>query len=132
MNRNSKHIKLRLEWFEAYRLDKNKNFLQAPVCECGCGEKCHVLLNTRQDLFGFMFNVLMENDCNHCAMFAYAYDEKMYTAIKVENDSDEPVLFYGIEEPDMKFFKNWDDELGLYCYGLVIESKPGEWKIIED
>lgn len=132
MNRNSKQIKVRLEWFAAYGLDKNKNLLQAPVCECGCGEKCHVLLNTKDDLFGFMTNMLIENDCNHCAMFAHTYDGKMYIAIKTDDNPDDSVTLYGIDKLDMEFFKKWNDKFDFHCYGLVVESKPGEWKIIED
>ena len=90
---SNKLIKFRPEWFGAYGLDKDKNFLCAPVCECGCGEKA-VLLLDNQNLFSFMFNVLMENECNHCAIFAHAFDGNMYAALKVENKDDEPVMFF--------------------------------------
>lgn len=55
-----------------------------------------------------------------------------YVALKVGEDDEDPVKFFGIEETDMEFFKEWDDELDLHCYGLMIESNHGEWKIIED
>lgn len=130
---SNKLIKFRPEWFAAYGLDKEKNFLQSPVCECGCGGKMSVLLlKDTQDLFGFMFNMLMENDCFHCGLFAHAFNGNMYVALKVENESDEPVLFFGIEQTDMNFFKEWDDEVNLHCYGLIIETNKGKWKIIED
>lgn len=61
-------IKFRPEWFGAYGLDKNKNFLQAPLCECGCGEKMSLVLETNKDLFQFMNVMLIENDCNHCGI----------------------------------------------------------------
>lgn len=127
-----KMIKFRPEWFSAYGLDKNKNFLQAPLCECGCGEKASLVLETNKDLFQFMNAMLMENDCNHCAIFAYAFDGCMYAALKVENETDDPVLFFQIQESDLGFFREWDDELGLHCYGLIIETRKGLWKIIED
>ena len=131
MNKNKELIKFRPEWFNAYGLDKEKNFLQAPICECGCGEKAVLLLKDKKELFAFMFNMLMENDCNHCAIFTYAFDGTMYAALKVENESDDPVLFFG-QKNNMDFFKEWDDELDFHCYGLMIETKRGEWKIIED
>ena len=125
-------IKFRPEWFGAYGLDKNKNFLQAPLCECGCGEKMSLVLEDIKDLFQFMSMMLMENDCNHCGIFAYAFDGSMYTALKIENETDDPVLFFQIKESDLGFFREWDDELELYCYGLIIETRKGLWKIIED
>lgn len=125
-------IKFRPEWFSAYGLDKNKNFLQSPLCECGCGEKMSLVLEDIKDLFQFMYAMLMENDCNHCGIFAYAFDGSMYAALKVENETDDPVLFFQIKESDLGFFREWDDELELHCYGLIIETQRGLWKIIED
>lgn len=125
-------IKFRPEWFGAYGLDKNKNFLQAPLCECGCGEKMSLVLEDIKDLFQFMSMTLMENDCNYCGIFAYAFDGSMYTALKIENETDDPVLFFQIKESDLGFFREWDDELELHCYGLIIETRKGLWKIIED
>ena len=125
-------IKFRPEWFTAYGLDKDKNFLQSPLCECGCGEKMSLVLEDIKDLFQFMYAMLMENDCNHCGIFAYAFDGSMYTALKVENETDDPILFFQIEESDLGYFREWDDELELHCYGLIIETRKGLWKIIED
>ena len=125
-------IKFRPEWFGSYGLDKNKNFLQAPLCECGCGEKMSLVLEDIKDLFQFMSMMLMENDCNHCGIFSYAFDGSMYAALKVENKTDDPVLFFQIKESDLGFFREWDDELELHCYGLIIETRKGLWKIIED
>lgn len=92
---SNKLIKFRPEWFAAYGLDKEKNFMQSPVCECGCGEKPLLLLKENKELFGFMYNMLMENECEHCGLFAYGFDGTMYAAIKIENPSDDPVLFFG-------------------------------------
>ena len=119
------------EWFGAYGLDKEKNFLQAPTCECGCGGKAVLLLKDEKELFGFMYNVLMENECNHCAIFAHSFDDTMFAALKVDNETDDPILFFSQEE-NMTFFKEWDDELELHFYGLMVESQLCEWKIIED
>ena len=126
-----KKYNIRPEWFGAYGLDKEKNFMQAPTCECGCGGKGVLLINDRKELFGFMYNVLMENECNHCAIFSHSFDDTMFAALKVYNETCEPILFFSQEE-NMTFFKEWDDELELHCYGLMVEIQPGKWKIIEN
>lgn len=131
--------KFRSKSFSGYGLDKEKNFLQAPICECGCGNKCHIMLDDAKELFSFMNTMLMEHECNHCAIFAHAYDDYMYAAIKCIHeddsldDSDETtVKFFGTEDDYHDFFKEWDDEAEFHCYGLLIETRKGEWDIIED
>ena len=50
-----------------------------------------------------------------------------------ELDEDEtPVKFFGAKDDYMEFFQEWDGEVGFHCYGLMIETKIGEWKVIED
>ena len=74
--------KFRNEYFAGYGLNKFKNFMQAPICECGCGGTCEILLNDNKELFGFMNEMLLDNDCDCCAVFAHSYDGKMFAAIK--------------------------------------------------
>ena len=129
--------KFRNESFAGYGLNKFKNFLQAPVCECGCGGKGSILLKNREDLFGLMHTLLMDNECDCCAIFAHAFDGNMYTAIKCKSnetiDIDEtPINFFGAKDDYLEFFQEWDGEVGFHCYGLLIESKKVEWKVIED
>lgn len=132
--------KFRAKCFEAYGLNNFRNFLAAPECECGCGSKGVLILEDTKDLFGFMNDMLEEHECNHCAIFAHTFDDKMYVAIKLDeveareyDDPEEyPIKFLGIEETDMTFFKEVDAEFGLHCYGLMIQNKDGNWEIIED
>ena len=132
---SNKLIKFRNESFAGYGLDKNKNFLQAPKCECGCGGSCSVLLKNREELFSLMYDLLEDNECDCCAVFAHSYDENFYVAIKtdvmIDDEDDEPIKFFGIEN-DLDFFRDWADNVGLHCYGLLIEHKRGSWKIIEN
>ena len=51
-----KKFNIRPEWFGAYGLDKEKNSMQAPTCECGCGSKGVLLIDNRKDLFRFMYD----------------------------------------------------------------------------
>lgn len=137
------NYKFRNESFAGYGLNKFRNFLSAPVCDCGCGGKASLLLKNREELFGFMNAVLMDNECNCCAIFAHAYDGNMYVAIKCISDEEEldtldfteddmPIKFFGAKDDYLEFFQEWDGEVGFHCYGLMIETKKGEWKIIED
>ena len=128
--------KFRNESFAGYGLNKFKNFMSTPECDCGCGSKGKLLIKENEELFGFMNAILMDNECDCCAIFAHAYDENMYVAIKCiyddeELDEDEtPVKFFGVKN-DMDFFQEMDAQIGLHCYSLMIETKQGEWKIIE-
>ena len=126
-------IKFRAKCFEAYGLNKFRNFMSAPDCECGCGGKGSLILKTEEDLFGFMYNMLMDNECNCCGIFAHGYDDKMYAAIKGEyEDNEDPVDFFGVEETDTDFFKELDATCGLHCYGLLVQNHKGTWDIIEE
>ena len=130
--------KSKKENFASYGLNKFKNFMQSPVCECGCGGSYSILLKNREELFGLMNNLLMDNDCDCCAIFAHAYDGNLYTAIKCisdeesSNEDDTPVKFFGAKDDYLDFFQEWDGEVGFHCYGLMIETEKGKWKVIEN
>ena len=57
--------KFRNEYFAAYGLNKFKNFLNAPICECGCGNKTHILLKDDEALLNLTGQLLSEHDCEH-------------------------------------------------------------------
>lgn len=122
----------RPEWFSAYGLDKEKNFILSPECPCGCGGKALLLLKERQDLFGFAYEMLMENECQHCGIFAHCIDGSMYIFLKIEDETDESIMIMSIDETDMDFFHDLDEKIELHCIGLLIEVNYGQWKIIED
>ena len=129
--------KFRNESFAGYGLNKFKNVMQAPKCDCGRGGDCKIILKETNDLFGFMNQVLMDNECDCCAIFAHTYDEKMYAAIKCiyegkEVNEDETIVdFFGVDN-DLEFFQEMDAKIGLHCYGLMIETEKGKWKVIEN
>ena len=135
MNNKLIKYKFRNESFAGYGLNKFKNFMQAPKCDCG--GNCKIILKETKDLFGFMNQVLTDNECDCCAIFAHTYDEKMYAAIKCiyegkEVNEDETIVdFFGVDN-DLEFFQEMDAKIGLHCYGLMIETEKGKWKVIED
>jgi hypothetical protein len=55
--------------FEKRGLDVERNFLQAPTCECGCGGKANLVLNTDDDVLDFCGCMCADNECCQCAVF---------------------------------------------------------------
>lgn len=143
-------IKFRVETFGAYGLNKYRNFLVAPECDCGCGsDDVSLMLKNRKDMFNFMADMLLEHGCLNGALFAIGYDDHMYAAIVNENafmdeeeiedgyeeeleDEEDPIIFLGFDGINMDFFAEIDSEFRCCCYGLIIETAPGKWKIIKD
>lgn len=158
MRDNIINYKFRNKSFAGYGLNKFKNFMKAPDCECGCGGKCGLLFDNNEDLFGFMNEMLLDNGCNCSAIFAHSYDDKLYAAIMCVDDDyeeyeedddiddldfkdedadeisedDSPVKFFETDDEYLEFFQECDAELTLHCYALMIETKKGQWEIIED
>lgn len=119
-----------MKTFDSYGLNNLRSFISSPDCDCGCGGKMKVMLDTHDDMFEFCAELLVDHGCPESAIFAYAYDDKMY-AIVFDGES-EAVDVIEAKEPNMDFFKMIDAELRLCCYGLIIETSPGEWDILED
>ena len=47
-------------------------------------------------------------------------------------DGEVVIKLLGTTDNNLTFFQELDAEFGFHCYGLMIETKKGEWKIIED
>jgi hypothetical protein len=57
----------------------------------------------------------------------------MYVFFKVLDNEDNICYYSGKgQENDIETFKKIDDEFGFHCYGLLIERKKGEWRIVEE
>ena len=148
-------IKIRLENFSSYGLNKYRNFLHSPKCENG--KDIMLLLSNKEQLFKYMTNILIMQECFNAGIFAISYDNRMYVAIAdfpintslfdeyeyedelsdedlIDNDEDleNYVSLYCINEINYDFFAEMDAEFQLCHYGLLIEIAPGEWKIIEN
>jgi hypothetical protein len=80
----------------------------------------------------FACGILSEHECCHCAIFAHSIKGDMYVFAKMLDENENvKLLSFSCEKPDFGFFKQIDDIYEFHCYGLVIESQPGQWKIIE-
>jgi len=119
--------------FATYGLNNKRNFLKPPMCECGCGNKMYIVLESENDLWDFMSFILMEHECSQCAIFAVKFDGNCYAAIKSldENEEQQVNILQSQIKNDMHMFSEIDGELTLHCYGLLIEEQPGNWMIQE-
>lgn len=124
-------LKFRAECFEAYKLNYLRNFLHAPMCSCGCGEKQLVQLVSNEEVFEFCTGLLKKyEECVYTAIFVLAYDNSMFVVVN-DAESETEVFIYGEENFDPDFFAEIDAAEELIQYGLIIEVRPNIWKIIE-
>lgn len=112
-------------------LDPEWNFMQAPECECGCGEKCSICLENEDETLGFCKTMVHENnECNKCAVFAITKENMLLGAIKQDND----IYCFKSKDP-IKYMNDIGeifDELELHCYGLIVWNGEGLYRIVEE
>lgn len=117
--------------FILYGLNRYRNFLHAPICECGCGEKMYVQLEDEDEVVDFCCEMLAMSGCLSPGMFA-VFQNGTYLAVAFDYDEEEEDLSIVVgKRKDMHFFSEFDAEFGLHCYGLICEVRPGEWMIQE-
>ena len=63
-------------------LDPENNFLQAPICECGCGRKTNIILYDDDDVLDFCAMMCDVNGCEYCGVFAITEDKSILITIK--------------------------------------------------
>ena len=114
--------------FDMCGLDKERNMLCAPVCECGCGGKANLILETKEDVADLCGQLVYEDDCNYCGVFAIFRNGVFVGAICNEGDV---TTFKFKNKADYKEIGQVAAELRLHCYGLIVETMDGSWKIIE-
>ena len=117
--------------FKICGLNSKNNFLQAPICECGCGEYANLVLETDNDVYGFMHTMLEEHDCEHCGIFAFKKDyEEMLMGLKLSGE----IKCYKakIEGEVKKSLIDIQDTLQLHCYGLLEQVGDGLYSIVMD
>lgn len=120
-------------------LNKYKNILQSPECDCGCGGKAMPVFEDKDDLYEFCGYVLENEDCDNCAIFLVHKDGMQEITHKhwvYDEDNEEEDLVISLISPkksnaEIDFFSKMDALLGLHCYGLMIEHENGAWEICE-
>lgn len=115
--------------FKTCGLNSKNNFLQAPVCECGCGEYANLVLETDDDVFGFMHSMLEEHDCEHCGIFAFKQNGKdvlMGLKLSGEIKCYKAKVDGGVKES----LSDIQKELQLHCYGLLEQVGDDLYSIV--
>ena len=127
------------ESFAKYGLDVRKNFLSAPVCKCGCGQKMLMCLESLRDAVGFARAVLEEQECCFCFVGLVPMDSAPRIVIKVKGEEEkEPSILVTKYDGAVcsrnykKIFAPLDEEFDFHWIGLIVEVEPGSWKIVED
>lgn len=115
--------------YPMYGLNKYRSFLEAPKCDCGCGNSCHILLKDEEDVEDFCCAMLLEHECPDSAIFAVFKNGKHMAVFKEYDDDEEVMTILKGESYEPHFFAELDGEMRFCCYNLIVEEKPGKWMI---
>ena len=107
-------------------LDIDCNILQAPLCDCGCGNYMDICINNYQELADFMYTMLEEQECNYCAIFALLKDNALMFGSKIYDDMYVIRLQHKNNGLNIDMVKELQDEFEFHCYGLLEENKDGK------
>lgn len=138
MNKNKLHNKVFWNWnfdnitFDMCGLDKDKNFLQAPLCECGCGNYMD-LCAYDDEIDDLCKSMLAMNDSDYCGIFAITSRNSCLFFVKTYDDEEEDVVIGTFEKETLDDYKElgWiENQLHLDCYGLLVYRKPGSYRIV--
>ena len=117
--------------FKKCGLNKKNNFLQAPMCDCGCGGTASLVLKSNDDVYGFMHTMLEEHDCEHCGIFTFKNDEQtvlMGLKLAGEIKCYEAAVSGGVNGS----LKDIQKTLKLHCYGLLEQVGEDLYSIVMD
>ena len=116
--------------YAMYGLNKYRSFLEAPMCDCGCGEKMLLQIKQQEELFAFCQEELEDYDIDNCAIFIVKKNGELLIAYH-ESNKNKGIKIHGIKTPDMRFFAIFDAEKRLDSYSLLIEEEEGGYRIVE-
>lgn len=117
--------------FAAYGLNRKRNFLQPPKCDCE--HDAFLCLRDEEDVRDFCTDMLMEHTCPEAAVFCSFKDGRYMAVVKQPDELDEgqSILFAIKPAKDREMFSDIDSEFRLCCYGMITEVNPGEWRVEE-
>lgn len=120
--------------FKLVGLNKNNNFLQAPICECGCGQYANLVLENDDEVYSFICTMLDEHDCQHCGIFALKDNGSILTGLKLDGEIKCYLMQNNSfeEEGWINTFRDLQKELKLHCYGLLEQVGENLYSIVMD
>lgn len=129
-------FKIKVNEFAMRGLNKYRNFLNAPECECGCGGKAMPIFDTQEELMNFCAGVLFNNGCSHAAVFLVHKNGNQEIVLTMPGYDEEADCEYienigSFIDNDADAFAKFDGEVGLHCYGMLIEKDDNCWEICE-
>lgn len=137
---NNKLIKwdIRRVTFADCGLNIENNILQAPICECGCGNYMNVCIQDKQDAADFCYTMLDEDDeygdvigCDHCAIFVLFKDNTVMMACRTEDAGIQVVeLVDETNKLAIDIVREMQELLQFHCYGLLEEVRDGSFRIV--
>ena len=105
--------------FKDCGLDIDCNFLDAPLCTCGCGNYMNLVLEDKQEVADFMYSMLNECDCNYCAIFALMRDNTLILGSKFDDGTKVVHIQDKNKGLNIDLVRELQDEFGFHCYGLL-------------
>ena len=117
--------------FNLCGLDHKCNFLEAPICKCGCGKRANLVLKNDNDVFSFMHTMLEEHECDWCGIFAFKNNNRdMLMGLKLDG---EIKCYHTQINGDIKnCLKDLQDDFELHCYGLLEQVNDELYSIVID
>lgn len=114
--------------FTELGLDEDFNFLEAPCCECG-----NKMTLETDDIQQFCGDMLYEDKCDWCGLFVIRLNGTVLVTLKT-GCTEEDINFMEMKVPHGNYKNIGDifDEMELHKYGLLVEVRKGEYKIIEE
>ena len=114
--------------FTELGLDEDFNFLEAPCCECG-----NKMTLETDDIQQFCGDMLYEDECDWCGLFVIRLKGTVLVTLKT-GCTEEDINFMEMKVPHGNYKNIGDifDEMELHKYGLLVEVRKGEYKIIEE
>ena len=110
-------------------LNRNHNQLQAQICLYGCGHYMDLVLKDDNDVAGFIYSMLAEFECEHCAIFAIKQNGSLIFGQK----TDEDIICYHLRTNNAKKeIADMQKMFNFHCYVLLQQTGDESYAIIMD
>ena len=115
-----------------FGLNPALNFLEALLCECGCGTYMNLCVEKDEGIESLCGDLVLFDECGHCAVFALRLDGSLVYSLKTRYESSEPETYIHHAEGTggNKNIGRMVTELGLHKYGMLVEVGKDEYKVL--